>query len=1758
MKKSTKLLSVILAIVMIFSCMSVMASAYGDYKNVGEEFYDTNDNPRTFLYTDEQRASIVMDLLDGILGDLNLVNGKYVGITINLTSYDGIVTTFGQSLVRTVISNAGQLSDLNYDRLKNGKSRSAGGDVAALETLLGTVADNGQLVYRILNDGKIDLGSLIGGFLPDMTAVNNILNDLPSFLGGTVYDLTARKLPIGDDPALPNATRWADLTAKPSLDNMLKNIIMSLLTEPNKQVRITDPSQNTLGAQAIAEVSEDKDADGNPLTYYYCYGVDADGNLITKGEEKDKVYLTRWNLDSALVKGDSATKLAELIDFTGKNLYELLEAALPWAYDTYGAPNLDAQLRATLMQFCGAFNAAEKDEAIQAQLKAKVETYQNIQDTQGAKALSDAFKNTVGDAGNYNFMYLSLGTAQSINSKPDNLYYVVQWGDGWEFYHVDFSNVNEFFTVGDWEYQISDWASLTTDYTPGTSMLAHLNDIVGRILVQAVPSVADFWTYGGNTNVTANATALMKMFIKLDPQKIFGNSFVLPANFDAMDLEDIAVMIAKVVMGNLMPSLVLPEDVASLEEVLVYGVREYCAEILPEYGAQWDEQIAAANTEDAYLDIALNMGASIGMYYLRNLVGVGTFSGRVEVPPMGPDYTWRQILDYAIDWVLATWVPGLASNIVAKNPTAFNGDDPIEKLAAVFSYLAPSTVKLIGCNSTNYALDGDILYSKLRAILNGDFTGVLTALERKSEGTVGNKSVCSALVTLVEELFGGLGFETAGNWNALKTNLDTAAAAAEPIQALVGAYGYRTQLASLARDLVACVGQTRSIWAQDGIKIITSFVGGFTNALADSGMTYEGDSAFAGQTSYTVNYTLGMNATGVRTAFNNGAYKTGTTSFDDTYHIEVVRTEIRDANGVVKSTTQQSATFAANESVALTTTIPEGAVPVQPSVYTVATFYKMQLPSGEYVDNGAELRFDQNIIVTSLVNDNLVPKTTTFTDSYSKSQKFAGGTAVYSLNVAVDYSVKNTYISERQELKSAEDVILTLTNRSVESVTKCDSRHTRASMFIEGYGWNRTDENGKINSWDAESGGNLTNLDGKVDVWLNGNKISAQDAWFMWNINSSAVQTPGAAKGNGSNSAPLWVVEDGTYRTDFTEDFNTYKITTTPKLQLNYNSLSASLGNVVLQQNTKELTYDIPIDSYIILYNSYNLENILNGVLAKGISADSYDMTKDGASAAWAEYTDALAQATLQLYGEWDAPNFANNHKTKAEFTYKDGDKTVTLPVGTSTFKVAGIRLNNAVDALSAFVKTDAGNTAVIAPSDPTSELYPVYTALKAETDKGLNNQNYTLYRWYKYYDVRTEISNLINAATPPTGVANNKLAGVGLDNEGIGAVVNTVADAKIKPLVEAMVEAPTNDEIAAAAKAAEDYKAPSYNITSVMAKVGEMQTNYTRLLPKYAAPQTYYLADAIAKQGNVAAAGYTAESYAAYAAALATAQTVVADANASQSKIHQARYDLLRTYRNLVKADEATDFTQLQAVADQANMVLANQVLYAATEASGLTTQEALVALLAEVGYKTTYDEETYYIGGGDTAAAWLDGIGLTTALNCQGSVDRIVKEIQEALANLECTVKVIPDDSVADNTTAVDPSNLIVDGFKPGTINTMEELLALIKTTAPEGFTADLKVTASADIGFGTGTKVVLTLEGVDGFAVNHTVMVYGDVNGDGAIDAFDAALINMSVSGKTALAGDFATAGDTTDDGVITAADYNAVAQVAVGNGAIAQTR
>ena len=93
MKKSTKLLSVILAIVMLFSCMSVMASAYQAYDDSQQAVYTSNDTGLSMLLTDEQRASWFCDLVNNLLASVNIKTTVPVVGTIDFTSLDATCDT---------------------------------------------------------------------------------------------------------------------------------------------------------------------------------------------------------------------------------------------------------------------------------------------------------------------------------------------------------------------------------------------------------------------------------------------------------------------------------------------------------------------------------------------------------------------------------------------------------------------------------------------------------------------------------------------------------------------------------------------------------------------------------------------------------------------------------------------------------------------------------------------------------------------------------------------------------------------------------------------------------------------------------------------------------------------------------------------------------------------------------------------------------------------------------------------------------------------------------------------------------------------------------------------------------------------------------------------------------------------------------------------------------------------------------------------------------------------------------------------------------------------------------------------------------------------------------------------------------------------------------------------------------------------------------------------------------------------------------
>lgn len=216
------------------------------------------------------------------------------------------------------------------------------------------------------------------------------------------------------------------------------------------------------------------------------------------------------------------------------------------------------------------------------------------------------------------------------------------------------------------------------------------------------------------------------------------------------------------------------------------------------------------------------------------------------------------------------------------------------------------------------------------------------------------------------------------------------------------------------------------------------------------------------------------------------------------------------------------------------------------------------------------------------------------------------------------------------------------------------------------------------------------------------------------------------------------------------------------------------------------------------------------------------------------------------------------------------------------------------------------------------------------------------------------------------------------------------------------------------------------------------------------------------------------------------------------------------------------------------------------------------MAAVLAEAGVKVELNGTTYFVGGNDTGAAWLEEAGKRTAVEAQATVDRVVKEIKAALANVECSIQLVPDKELPDNQTDVDALNKIVEGITPGSINTQAELLKLVKADAPAGYTPKLAVKQAAAFGFGTGTTITVTLDNAPNWFLTNTVVIYGDLNGDGAVDLFDAALLERNIAGKTGLSAFAKQASDANADGLVALADFDMIANASVGNGTISQTR
>lgn len=201
--RTTRLLSVILAVAMIFGSISVgVTAAYAPYLNdalVDGNNYNTIDQ---VTLTEAQQASVLLDKIDRALADAAIsIDIPLIG-TLNMTSVDNALNSiynvtgnwlYGSATVGDLVVLETYRSDIASVRRTTADKTDV--DVlASVVTYLGHCADT---LSKII-DGTFNW-KIVKGFLP--AEVRLLLDDIPGYLKGMLWDLihptTTEPMPAG-------------------------------------------------------------------------------------------------------------------------------------------------------------------------------------------------------------------------------------------------------------------------------------------------------------------------------------------------------------------------------------------------------------------------------------------------------------------------------------------------------------------------------------------------------------------------------------------------------------------------------------------------------------------------------------------------------------------------------------------------------------------------------------------------------------------------------------------------------------------------------------------------------------------------------------------------------------------------------------------------------------------------------------------------------------------------------------------------------------------------------------------------------------------------------------------------------------------------------------------------------------------------------------------------------------------------------------------------------------------------------------------------------------------------------------------------------------------------------------------------------------------------------------------------------------------------------------------------------------------------
>ena len=1720
MKKSTKLLSVILAVVMIFSTMSVMAFAakteYQTSDNLTALDAYSPDGAVTRLST-EERMSVVFDFLDVTLAAANINMGEVINtaglrLVIDLRSVNALCGTIDSAqallnngLVKLVKGLLGIVKDASLKNWKSGMTREKNAQLDIVNGIATLLNDNAVLVKKVINDGKLDVG-IIGNFV-DISGVNKYLSDLPGMLKGLVYPMFAR---VDDDMTLINT--YSTTTANP--DTLVKKVLINAMSKPQSYTSYKeDASGNCISNHIALPTSakaglrdyyvKDSDSKG---AYIEVFEYDTDKKMYVAQEEKyykteetdmegkgTGVYVyanaagenVKYYVKDSYFLPSLATsgKVSEIFNLDSNTFVSALYQIAPYVFKDLAPVVLNGSVKMLLAQWFG----AEKTELFGGKASEATAVL--------AKLPSDVKAFYSKAAGTYNWEWSDF----TIGSDGNGYYRLVSKDGLTETWlKFDMSTANSFAKLINWNYTISgdfvdefmptaaNNGSVTASAAGYTTVLAALNDFVGKAIDTMLSDTAKAainWTKGDNTKLIPNLRKALQYVAAYNPEYLFGTGYetVYAGYYDTVvdksaSNQDVVTALGAIGVKALMPQIILPSAAElkgqNVTALLACVIRELATQFVPTYNydaliyADYNSKTLVKGKDSGYwLDVIFTMGTDIGMKYLSKLADLG--SDKAGGYQFEASKTYKladfekntRAWEKTIDWII-DWALTSDNEWCWKFQKLINTGDLDLDLATA----QDPWVKLD-------KIIRDVL--PVEKIINETATDGKTFLE-----TVLREDIIDSLLNLdVSKLLGTNSVTGIFNIPANSTLRTEALYPAvfrivrELLNKVLGKVCGNPALIADSYNSLDAILQKGAIADLAGKLIVGIAYAVKTGGLLDVALPF-------------VNFFLGWTTNAQSYAEPKLTIDKGTLNYVQLTNGQM-NTTLKVTNASAGMLLKHGDTYDHPYMLTLKSVTVNGT-----EMLTAADKKPLSPYESKDVTLNAAVHTDSLVKVTAVYSF-------TFKDGTAYDGDITSTTFEYATNDTADTVGSPWDSGEKKATYLAVDYV------KMKGATTTDCLVTNPSALASAISniavtWTNTRDTdckftkGSISGFDAnyfESSGQAEALVNKTFL-----KYVKDDDSYTGNI---VTVNPLRLKSD---------VDAATVPSGATYDLGNQAVT-----------VSGSHRN-----RTKTLDMSAPLGT-LYYYNGTNVKNAVDSEFKANRDSSKYP------AEAWKTYWTALTAAAKLAYGPFKKANIGN---------YSDDNLTAAVTA-----------LETAAKALDTASTTPASGSATVTPA-------PIEDALKAAGD--INYQNFDLYAYWAYEKAMKAGNAIIDAYKGP--VAPEKyIDGSSLSEAEITAIANK-ATATYKRAIVASMKAPSIEAQNAYMDAVKAYKAPSYSELEVRNSAKNIAWYASFLKSAAVKTEKQFLDKEIkaAKAQDYKEADYTAGSYARYTKALAAAEALNANAKALQSEVFDAKYELEIAQRALMpksaSALEAGAYTELEAVIAQAKSIFTDNSAYTfdASKADGLSETEAYAKLVSVLGYEYT-DEKgntaNLYSGSAENYAANDRFYSNVVA----AQIDAVVTNLKNAMAPFVCKYVAVPTTAGSNEGVSVTENTSLITGVTPGSLATADDVLA--RVTAKDSSATTLKVAANAAGLYGTGATATLSLKSSGAPVAIYTVVIYGDVNGDGVVDGFDASSMDLAINNKAALTGAYKTAGGLAT-GKVDLANYGLVVDAAYGGTAIAQ--